>query len=187
MSSTKLDSPLGLSASSRTLSANTLKDKLSKLATPLNVVNPVAALRANVKCVFVHIMHRITIEFWPSALQLPCSFVPAQIPRKRRLQMLAVALWSVMICMTTSVWLLLWYVPLSSRPPLAPFFTLLPLMPRSPPPFPTFANAAFPLRIPERTRRIRRFQLHSTTVAAPSSLSHLVSLDRRFPRKGRAK
>ena len=46
------DRPDGLSENSRTLSANTLKDRLSKLTIPLNnVVNPVAALHANVKCV----------------------------------------------------------------------------------------------------------------------------------------
>ena len=53
MSSTNFHSPLvqpgGLSEKSRTLSANTLRDRLSKLATPLN---PVAALHANIKCVF---------------------------------------------------------------------------------------------------------------------------------------
>ncbi|KAF8806928.1 DAGAT-domain-containing protein [Phlegmacium glaucopus] len=91
MSSTKLHSapgrPGGLTSNSRTLSAGTLRDRLSKLATPLNVVNPVAALRANV------------------------NFVPAQIPRKRRLQMLAVAVWSVMIIITTSAWLLLCSIP----------------------------------------------------------------------------
>ena len=56
MSSTDHDSPLvvpvGLSEKSRTLSANTLGDRLSKLAAPLNVVYPVAALRANIKYVF---------------------------------------------------------------------------------------------------------------------------------------
>lgn len=38
------------------------------------------------------------------------SFVPAQIPRKRRLQMLAVAIWSVMIVTTSCAWLILWCV-----------------------------------------------------------------------------
>jgi 2-acylglycerol O-acyltransferase 2 len=40
-----------------------------------------------------------------------CSFVPARIPRKRRLQMLAVALWSVGIILATVMFLLLWSVP----------------------------------------------------------------------------
>ncbi|KAF8184456.1 DAGAT-domain-containing protein [Pholiota molesta] len=72
----------------RTLSATTLKDALSKLATtPLNVSNPVAVLQANV------------------------NFVPAQIPRKRRFQMLAVAIWSVMIVITSCAWLLLLSIP----------------------------------------------------------------------------
>jgi len=54
---------------------------------PLNVTKPVAALHANV------------------------NFVPAQIPRKRRLQMIAVAMWSVMIVAATSVWLILCSIP----------------------------------------------------------------------------
>ncbi|KAF8909272.1 diacylglycerol acyltransferase-domain-containing protein [Gymnopilus junonius] len=73
---------------SRTESTTTLRhagNRLSKLATtPLP--NPVAALHANV------------------------NFVPARIPRKRRLQMLAVAMWSVMIVITVCAWLLLLYV-----------------------------------------------------------------------------
>jgi hypothetical protein len=56
MSSTNLHSPLdrpgGLSEKSRALSANTLRDRLSKLTTPLNVVYPVAALHANIKYIF---------------------------------------------------------------------------------------------------------------------------------------
>ncbi|KAF4610836.1 hypothetical protein D9613_007188 [Agrocybe pediades] len=80
--------PGGLTVNSRTLSANSLKERLSKLAvTPLSVSNPVAALKANVQ------------------------FVPAQIPRKRRLQMLAVAVWSVMIVITSCAWFLLLSVP----------------------------------------------------------------------------
>ncbi|KJA22736.1 hypothetical protein HYPSUDRAFT_87132 [Hypholoma sublateritium FD-334 SS-4] len=82
-----------LGVGARTLSASTLKDALSKLASgPLHVSNPVAALQANV------------------------DFVPAQIPRKRRLQMLAVAIWSVMIVITSCAWLILWSIP-----PLWPF------------------------------------------------------------------
>ncbi|KIK05706.1 hypothetical protein K443DRAFT_3707 [Laccaria amethystina LaAM-08-1] len=80
----------------RTLSASTLRDRLSKLAaTPLNVPNPVATLHANV------------------------NFVPAKIPRKRRLQMLAVAVWSVSIVITTVAFL---YV--CSIPPLWPFLAV---------------------------------------------------------------
>ncbi|KAF8735167.1 hypothetical protein AX14_002622 [Amanita brunnescens Koide BX004] len=79
----------------RSLSASSLKNSLSKLTTPLSVTKPVAALHANV------------------------NFVPAKIPRKRRLQMLAVALWSVMIIITTVVFLLL-----CSFPPLWPFLAL---------------------------------------------------------------
>lgn len=126
MSSTKLHSPPsrpgGLSANSRKLSANTLKDRLSMLTTPLNVVKPVAALHANVKCV-VSIIHCRKLKFDP--LQLRSSFVPAQIPRKRRFQMLAVAVWSVMIVTTASVWLLLWYVPIFT---CFPWASLMPLM-----------------------------------------------------------
>ncbi|CAA7265177.1 unnamed protein product [Cyclocybe aegerita] len=86
----------GLSKASRTLSANTLKERLSKLAaTPLNVPNPVAAALHNVE------------------------FVPSQIPRKRRLQMLAVAMWSVMIVIASCAWLMLCAIP-----PLWPFLTL---------------------------------------------------------------
>jgi len=98
MSRTETDSDCtrhsGLSKNSRTLSATTLKGALSKLATtPLQ--NPVAALHANV------------------------NFVPAQIPRQRRLQMLAVAVWSVMIVIMTCAWLVLW-----SFPPLWPLLTV---------------------------------------------------------------
>ncbi|PPQ70844.1 hypothetical protein CVT24_001051 [Panaeolus cyanescens] len=84
-STTKPSKPVTLTKDSRTLSANTLRERLSKLASP--IPNPVAALHANV------------------------NFVPAQIPRKRRLQMLAVAVWSVMIVITTCAWLLLLSIP----------------------------------------------------------------------------
>ena len=115
MSSTNFHSPLvqpgGLSEKSRTLSANTLRDRLSKLATPLN---PVAALHANIKCVFFiaryYLSYQIDLFYFILFHFSFCSFVPAQIPRKRRLQMLAVAVWSVMIVITTCAWLLLWYV-----------------------------------------------------------------------------
>ena len=121
MSSTNLHSPpvqpSGLSEKSRTLSANTLRDRLSKLTTPLNVVYPVAALHANIKCVFSIACYHLSYH-WKT---FRSSFVPAQIPRKRRLQMLAVAVWSVMIVITTCAWLLLWYVCLFTCFPGASF------------------------------------------------------------------
>jgi len=81
---------------SRNLSASSLKNSLSKFAvTPLNVTKPVAKLHANV------------------------NFVPAKIPRKRRLQILAVAIWSVMIVNMTVTFLFL-----CSFPPLWPFLAV---------------------------------------------------------------
>ncbi|KAJ6553412.1 hypothetical protein B0H19DRAFT_1263785 [Mycena capillaripes] len=69
-----------LSNASRTLSATSLKDKVSMLTTTPLV--PVAtALQANI-----------------------------EIPRKRRLQMLAVVLWSAGIVLATVLFLLLWFV-----------------------------------------------------------------------------
>lgn len=47
------------------------------------------------------------------------KFVPAQVPRKRRLQTLAVAVWSVMIVVTTCTWFFLWSIP-----PLWPLLTV---------------------------------------------------------------
>jgi hypothetical protein len=41
------------------------------------------------------------------------SFVPAHVPRKRRLQTLVVAIWSVMIPLSVVVFLVLWYVDLN--------------------------------------------------------------------------
>ncbi|KAF8623147.1 hypothetical protein AX17_007536 [Amanita inopinata Kibby_2008] len=80
--------PGRLSRATRSLSASSLRSRLSKLAVPqLSVTKPVAALHANV------------------------NFVPAKIPRKRRLQMLAVAVWSVLIVITTVSFLLLCSVP----------------------------------------------------------------------------
>ncbi|KAG6877538.1 hypothetical protein C0993_006231 [Termitomyces sp. T159_Od127] len=74
-----------LTSGSRTLSNSSLMEHLSKLS--VTPINPVAALQANV------------------------NFVPAQIPMKRRLQMLAVAGWSVMIVITTVAFLLLCSIP----------------------------------------------------------------------------
>ncbi|TFK69122.1 DAGAT-domain-containing protein [Pluteus cervinus] len=86
-----------LQAKQRQLSAGSLREKLSKLtataATPLQ--NQVNALHANVK------------------------FVPAQIPRKRRFQMLAVALWSVLLSLAMS-----FFFFLCSFPPLWPFLAV---------------------------------------------------------------
>ncbi|KAH7918005.1 DAGAT-domain-containing protein [Leucogyrophana mollusca] len=73
------------SSASRSLSASSLRGRLSKLtATPLR---PVAALHANI------------------------DFVPTRIPRKRRLQMMMVAMWSVMIPMTSFIFLMLCSIP----------------------------------------------------------------------------
>ncbi|KAF9497753.1 DAGAT-domain-containing protein [Pleurotus eryngii] len=85
-----------LSAASRSLSASSLKDRLSKLTT--TPLRPVAALQANI------------------------DFVPAKVPRKRRLQMLAVAIWSVLIVITTVTFLLLWSIP--PLWPLLTFYTI---------------------------------------------------------------
>ncbi|KAJ7102983.1 DAGAT-domain-containing protein [Mycena crocata] len=83
-----------LSNASRTLSATSLKERLSMLTTTPLV--PVA-----------------------TALQANIDFVPARIPRKRRLQMLAVAVWSVGIILATVVFLLL-----CAYPPLWPLLCL---------------------------------------------------------------
>ncbi|KAG5641619.1 hypothetical protein DXG03_004642, partial [Asterophora parasitica] len=90
MSSHIAHPPGKLSANSRSLSAASLRERLSMLTT-----TPIAVLHANV------------------------DFVPAKIPRKRRLQMLAVAGWSVMIVITTVVFLLL-----CSIPPLWPLLAI---------------------------------------------------------------
>ncbi|KAF7317850.1 Diacylglycerol o-acyltransferase [Mycena kentingensis (nom. inval.)] len=81
-----------LSNASRSLSASSLKDKLGKLTTNPIVPKVAGALQANI------------------------DFVPARIPRKRRLQMLAVALWSIAIPIAVVVFLFL-----CSYPPLWPF------------------------------------------------------------------
>lgn len=79
MSSTKLD---GLSEKSRTLSANTLRDRLSKLTTPLNVVNPVAALHIKWGSFFLsahyHLSYQIELFFFLHLhLQLCSKFRPS--------------------------------------------------------------------------------------------------------------
>ncbi|KAJ7079726.1 diacylglycerol acyltransferase-domain-containing protein [Mycena belliarum] len=57
----------------------------------------------------------LTTRRWsPSPLsfkQTSSRFVPAKVPRKRRLQMLAVAIWSVGIILATASFLLLWFFP----------------------------------------------------------------------------
>ncbi|KAF8997870.1 DAGAT-domain-containing protein [Cyathus striatus] len=95
MSGSQLQQPLppgNLTLASKNLSASSLKDRLSKLAPPLP--NPVAAF------------HDV-------------EFVPAKIPRTRRLQMMAVAAWSCMIVITTCSFLIL-----CSFPPLWPFIAI---------------------------------------------------------------
>jgi len=87
--------PTKLGPDSRTLSAQSLRERMSKLG------NPVAALQANVEYVLA-----VSEAF---CLTRTNRFVPPTIPRKRRLQTLAVAVWSCMIVITTSLWLLLWY------------------------------------------------------------------------------
>ncbi|KAH6915714.1 DAGAT-domain-containing protein [Coprinopsis sp. MPI-PUGE-AT-0042] len=72
----------------RSLSASMLKESLTKLAeAPYSVSNSVAKLHANV------------------------NYVPAQIPRKRRLQTFAVAIWSVLIIIAFVTWFLLLSFP----------------------------------------------------------------------------
>ncbi|KAH7910231.1 diacylglycerol acyltransferase-domain-containing protein [Hygrophoropsis aurantiaca] len=74
------------SSASRSISASSLRERLSKItaATPLR---PVAALHANI------------------------DFVPTRIPRKRRLQMMMVAMWSVMLPLTSFIFLMLCSIP----------------------------------------------------------------------------
>ncbi|EPQ56172.1 diacylglycerol acyltransferase [Gloeophyllum trabeum ATCC 11539] len=88
-----MDAGRAFSSASRSLSSSSLKDKLSKVSklstTPLR---PVAAHVKNI------------------------DFVPSKIPRKRRLQMLAVAVWALLIPITTFLFLIL-----CSFPPLWPF------------------------------------------------------------------
>lgn len=78
------------SSASRSLSSQALKDRIAKLSVP--PINPVAALQAHV------------------------DFVPANIPRARRLQTTVVALWSTSIIIASFFFLLL-----CSIPPLWPF------------------------------------------------------------------
>jgi len=74
-----------LSPSSRSLSAGSLKDRLSKLTT-----TPLYPVTASLNDI---------------------DFVPRQIPRKRRLQTLAVAVWSVLLLVMMCLFLFLCSVP----------------------------------------------------------------------------
>ena len=72
-------------------------------------------LSTSIKCVFVWV---INLQWPTDCLALRCcvdgidivSFVPTNIPRKRRLQLLAVALWSCMIILMSCLFFYLWYV-----------------------------------------------------------------------------
>ncbi|KAJ8092844.1 diacylglycerol O-acyltransferase 1 [Marasmius tenuissimus] len=81
-----------LTISSRSLSASSLRDRLSAIQ-PLKPITD--SLHANI------------------------DFVPARVPRKRRLQTLAVAVWSTLIALSLVFYIFLW-----SFPPLWPFLIL---------------------------------------------------------------
>ncbi|GBE86680.1 Diacylglycerol O-acyltransferase 2B [Sparassis crispa] len=78
------------SSATRSLSSSSLRERLSSLTT--TPLRPVTALKTNI------------------------DFVPAKIPRKRRFQTLAVAIWS-----TSIVWCTFVFLILLSYPPLWPF------------------------------------------------------------------
>jgi hypothetical protein len=87
--------------------------------TPLVHLDPSAARRRQSRVGAAHARRRgaspsPTHTRTALTLSLVCSFVPADVPRKRRLQMLAVAVWSTTIVLTTFVWLLLWCVAVPS-------------------------------------------------------------------------
>jgi len=92
-------------SSKRTLSASSLKDRLSMLST--TPLRPVAALRANIE------------------------FVPSKIPRKRRFQTLAVLTWSLMMVLTGFAFLYLCSLP-PLWPVLAVYMTWVVLIDKSP-------------------------------------------------------
>ncbi|KAG2072443.1 DAGAT-domain-containing protein [Suillus decipiens] len=80
-----MDKGHDLTAFSRTISASSLRGRLTKLTgAPLR---PVAALHASI------------------------DFVPTKIPRKRRLQTMVVAVWSVLLVMSCFVFLMLCSIP----------------------------------------------------------------------------
>ncbi|KAH7890989.1 diacylglycerol acyltransferase-domain-containing protein [Phlebopus sp. FC_14] len=88
-----MDHGRALTSASRTVSASSLRARLTKLtASPLR---PVTALHASI------------------------DFVPTKIPRRRRLQMMMVAVWSTMLVNATCLFLLL-----CSIPALWPFIAL---------------------------------------------------------------
>ncbi|KAF9256519.1 diacylglycerol acyltransferase [Marasmius fiardii PR-910] len=87
-----MERPKKVTSSSRSISASSLKDRLSAL-THLKPITD--SLNANI------------------------DFVPVRVPRKRRLQTLAVAVWSTLIALTLVLYLLLWSIP-----PLWPFLTI---------------------------------------------------------------
>lgn len=97
-----------LSSASRSLSSSSLKERLSKLSvTPLH---PVAALQKNIELRLVSLRSSETIELIDEPLVVVIRFVPSRIPRKRRLQMMVVATWSVLMPLMICLFLLLWYV-----------------------------------------------------------------------------
>ncbi|CAL1714430.1 unnamed protein product [Somion occarium] len=80
------------STATRTLSASSLRERLTSISTLTTApLRPLPRIHANI------------------------DFVPAKIPRRRRLQTLAVAIWSTMIAITTFLFLVL-----ASFPPLWP-------------------------------------------------------------------
>ncbi|GJE99276.1 DAGAT-domain-containing protein [Phanerochaete sordida] len=84
-----MDARRTLASATRTLSSSNIRERLSSISTPLK---PVVA---------------------------KVDFVPADVPRKRRFQMLAVAIWSTTIAIMVFVWLYLW-----SYPPLWPILAV---------------------------------------------------------------
>ncbi|KAI0684976.1 DAGAT-domain-containing protein [Cytidiella melzeri] len=92
-----MDARRAFSSATRTISSSSLRERLSSFsAAPSLQLKPVVA-----------------------NLHAKVDFVPAKIPRKRRLQMLSVAIWSTGIVISTFLWLIL-----CSYPPLWPFLAL---------------------------------------------------------------
>ncbi|KAI0343355.1 DAGAT-domain-containing protein [Trametopsis cervina] len=92
-----MDARRAFSSATRTISSSSLRERLSSFsASPSLQLKPVVAnLHARV------------------------DFVPAKIPRKRRLQMLSVAMWSTGIVISSFIWLLL-----CAYPPVWPLLAL---------------------------------------------------------------
>src|SRR5882724_3470076 len=80
--------PASNSPPTRNLSSSSLKERFSKMST----------LKPMQDAFSSHVPH-IAIEF-----------APAHIPRQRRLQTAAVAIWALMMPITLSLFLFLWYV-----------------------------------------------------------------------------